>query len=183
MLTLSRVFALALVSIVCASKLDVRQTTNTNAAINTILDNLDITIHHSGPTILTLQANHTLSDTTMGQQMATLESAFNQTANSLAATAVSAGSTTVSPTNDDLSITYSDVMQDVASSLSGIIGTGAVPGFPAMVSTLDPIMAKASLQLNKTSPASLVLVHRMMLDASQFLRDEGFTQTLTALGF
>jgi hypothetical protein len=89
----------------------------------------------------------------------------------------------------------------VASSLSGIIGSGKVPGFPAMVTTFDPIMAKTTLQLNVTSPASLVLVHKMyaispgwqyytdqfsscrMLDASQFLRAEGFTQTLTALGF
>ncbi|KAJ7911471.1 POXA3b laccase small subunit [Mycena leptocephala] len=183
MFALHRFFALALVSVVCASKLNVRQTTNTNAAIITIIDNLDITLHHSGPTILTLMANQTASDTTIGQQMATLESAFNKTTSSLAATAVSAGSTTVAPTNDDISITYSDVMQLVASSLSGIIGSGKVPGFPAMVTTFDPIMAKTTLQLNVTSPASLVLVHKMMLDASQFLRAEGFTQTLTALGF
>lgn len=183
MLALRRVFALALVSVACASKLNVRQTTNTNAAIIAIIDNLDVSLHHTGPTILTLMANQTASDTTIGSQMASLESAFNKTAASLAATAVSSGSTTVSPTNDDISITYSDVMQLTATSLSGIIASGKVPDFPAMVSTFDPIMAKATLQLNITSPASLVLVHRMMLDASQFLSDEGFTQTLTALGF
>ncbi|KAJ6577454.1 POXA3b laccase small subunit [Mycena capillaripes] len=183
MFALRRFFALALVSVACASKLDVRQTTNTNAAIIAIVDKLDVTLHHSGPTILTLMANQTASDTTIGQQITTLETAFNQTAASLAATAVSSGSTTVSPTNDDISITYSDVLQLVSTSLSGIKASGKVPGFPAMVTAFDPIMAKATLQLNVTSPASLVLVHRMMLDASQFFVAEGFTQTLAALGF
>ncbi|KAJ7671542.1 POXA3b laccase small subunit [Mycena polygramma] len=183
MFALRRFFALALVSVACASKLDVRQSTNTNAAINSILDTLDTSVHHTGPTILTLMANQSASDTTIGQQFTALESAFNKTASDLAATAVSAGSTTVSPTNDDISITYSDVMQLVATSLSGIKAQGKVPSFPTLVSTFDPILAKATLQLNVTSPASLVLVHRMMLDASQFLVAEGFTQTLAALGF
>ncbi|KAJ7163938.1 hypothetical protein C8R43DRAFT_1122898 [Mycena crocata] len=183
MLALRRLFALALVSVACASTLNVRQTTNTNAAIISILDTLDIQMHHTGPTILTLMANQTATDATIGQQMTDLGTAFKKASTSLAATAVSAGSTTVSPTNDDISITYSDVLQLVSSSLSGIIPRGTVPGFPAMVTTFDPILANTTLQLNVTSPASLVLVHRMMLDASQFFRAEGFTQTLTALGF
>ncbi|KAJ7746349.1 POXA3b laccase small subunit [Mycena metata] len=183
MFALRRVFTLALVSVACASQLNVRQTTNTNAAINAAVDTLDETLHKVGPTILTLMANQTASDTTIGQQMTALETAFNKTTATLAGIAVSAGSTTVAPTNDDISITYSDVMALTATSLSGIIAQGKVPGFPAMVTTLDPIMAKTTLQLNITSPASLVLVHRMMLDASQFFVAEKFTQTLTALGF
>ncbi|KAJ7039652.1 hypothetical protein C8F04DRAFT_949766 [Mycena alexandri] len=183
MFALRRVFTLALVSVACASQLNVRQATNTNAAINSAVDTLDETLHHVGPTILTLMANQTASDTTIGQQMTALETAFNKTTATLTGIAVSAGSTTVKPTNDDISITYSDVMALTATSLSGIIAQGKVPGFPAMVATLDPIMAKTTLQLNVTSPASLVLVHRMMLDASQFFVAEKFTQTLAALGF
>ncbi|KAJ6468366.1 POXA3b laccase small subunit [Mycena sanguinolenta] len=183
MFTLRRFFAFALISVASASQLHVRQTTNTNAAINSIVDALDVNLRHIGPNILTFMANQTSSDTTIGSQMTALESAYNQTAANLAATPISSGSTTVSPTNDDIGITYSDAMQLTATSLSGIIASGKVPGFPAMVTTLDPIMARATSQLNVTSPNSVALVHIMMLDASQFLRDEGFTLTLTSLGF
>ncbi|KAJ7220169.1 POXA3b laccase small subunit [Mycena pura] len=183
MFSLPRVFTLSLVFVACASQLNIRQSTNTNAAINSILDTLDESIHHISPTILTLMANQTLSASTLGPQMTTLENAFTQADNDLAATAVSAGSTTVAPTNDDISITYSDIMQLVSTTLSGIIPSGDVPGFPTMVQTFDPIMAKTTLQLNITSPASLVLVHKMMADARQFFAAEGFTQTLSALGF
>ncbi|KAJ6613754.1 POXA3b laccase small subunit [Mycena sp. CBHHK59/15] len=178
-----RFFALALVSVACASKLNIRQEANTNAAINTIVDGLDVSMHKTGPSILTLQAQHKFSDITIGEQMLSLGAAFLKADVGLARTPVSSGSTTASPTNDDISITYSDVMQLVATSLSGIIGSGAVPHFSQMVDILDPIIANTSLQLNLTSPGSLVLVHRMMLDASQFLAAEGFNKTLTALGF
>ncbi|KAJ7454687.1 POXA3b laccase small subunit [Mycena latifolia] len=183
MFTLRRFFTLALVSVACASKLNVRQTTNTNAAIISILDSLDETMHQVGPTVLTEMANQTLSDTTVGQQMAMLNTAFNKTATGLAGTAVSAGSTTVKPTNDDVSVTYADSLQLVASTLSGIKATGKVPSFSTMVSTLDPIMAKATTQLNVTLPGSLILVTDLMKDAQQFLTAEGFTLTRTALGF
>ncbi|KAF7334599.1 Small subunit of laccase POXA3a [Mycena venus] len=178
-----RFFALALASVACASKLNIRQATNTNAAIISIVDALDISMHHSGPAILTLQAQHKFSDITIGEQMLELGAAFLKADVGLTKTQVSSGSTTVSPTNDEISITYSDVMQLVSSSLSGVKGTGTVPHFPQMVAVLDPIIANTSLQLNTTSPGSLALVHRMMLDASQFLRAEGFNQTLAALGF
>ncbi|KAJ7352370.1 hypothetical protein DFH08DRAFT_934784 [Mycena albidolilacea] len=175
MFALRSFFALALASVAYAA--------NTNAAINTAVDNLDISLHHIGPTILTLMANQTSSDATIGPQFTALEVAFNKTTTTLAATAVSDGSTTVSPTNDDISITYSDVLQLTSTSLSNIIASGKVPGFAGFVATLDPIIAKTNTQLNTTSPGSLILVHRMMLDASQFFRAEGFTQTLTSLGF
>ncbi|KAJ7905893.1 POXA3b laccase small subunit [Mycena leptocephala] len=178
-----RFFVLALISVACASKLDVRQTTNTNKAILSIVDSLDITMHHAGPAILTLQAQHKFNDITIGEQMLGLGASFLKADIGLAKTPVSSGSTTVSPTNDDISITFSDVMQLVSTSLSGVLGTGAVPHFADMVKVLDPIIANTSLQLNVTSPGSLILVHRMMLDASQFLADEGFNKTLTALGF
>ncbi|KAJ7659247.1 POXA3b laccase small subunit [Mycena polygramma] len=180
---LFRFSALALVSVAYANTLGARQATNTNTAIRAVVDSLDSTMRHVGPTILTLQAQHKFSDTTVGEQMVQLGTAFSKADASLAKTPVSSGSTTVSPTNDDISITYSDVMQLVSSSLSGVIGTGAVPHFPQMVAALDPIIANTSLHLNVTSPGSLVLVHRMMLDASQFFVAEGFNKTLKALGF
>ncbi|KAJ7025968.1 hypothetical protein C8F04DRAFT_1126894 [Mycena alexandri] len=181
-----RFFALALplASVVCASKLDARQAlTNTNAQIMPVVDSLDVTMRHSGPAILTLQAQHKFSDITVGEQMLALGAAFLKADVGLAKIPASSGSTTISPTNDDISIRYSDVMQLVSTSLSGVFGTGAVPHFADMVAALDPVIARTSLQLNVTSPGSLILVHRMMLDASQFFVAEGFNKTLTALGF
>ncbi|KAJ7880105.1 hypothetical protein B0H13DRAFT_1891982 [Mycena leptocephala] len=183
MLTLRHLLTLALVSVACASRLDVRQATNTNAAINKIIDNVDVTMHQVGPTILTIQANHTMSSATLQNQFNKLNTAFRNMDNSLLATPVSSGSTTVSPTNDEISVTLSDAMQLVASSLSGVIGSGTVPDFQNMVATLDPIMANALTHFNSTLPGGLTLVHTMMLDASQFLRAEGFVDTLQALKF
>ncbi|KAJ6602892.1 hypothetical protein DFH09DRAFT_1471024 [Mycena vulgaris] len=176
-----RFFALALVSVVSCSNLAARA--NTNNAINTIVDNLDISLHHTGPTIRASLAQHKFSDITIGVQMVSLGVAFSKARTSLACTAVSTGSVDVRPTNDDISITCSDIMQTFATSLSGIKGTGLVPHFPEMVKILDPIVANASLQLNLTSPASLILVKKMMIDAKQFLLAEGFNLTLAAIGW
>ncbi|KAJ7186438.1 hypothetical protein C8R46DRAFT_1057194 [Mycena filopes] len=115
--------------------------------------------------------------------MLTLGAAFLKADVGLAKIPASSGSTTVSPTNDEISIAYSDIMQLVSTTLSGVFRTGAVPHFASMVAALDPVIAKTTLQLNVTSPASLVLVHRMMLDASQFFVAEGFNKTLAALAF
>ncbi|KAJ7122655.1 hypothetical protein C8R43DRAFT_1032201 [Mycena crocata] len=178
-----RFFTLAFISVACASKLGARQATNTNAAITKVVDKLDISMHHSGPAILTLMAQHKVNDITIGEQMLRLGASFLEADVGLARTPASSGSTTVSPTNDEISITYSDVIQLLSTSLSAIKGTGTVPHFPQMVAVLDTIVAKTSSQLNVTSPGSIGLVHRMMLDASQFLVAEGFNKTLTALGF
>ncbi|KAJ7720019.1 POXA3b laccase small subunit [Mycena metata] len=178
--------ALSLASLVCASKLVARQVealANTNAQILAVVDSLDVTVHHFGPTMLTLQAQHKFSDITVGEQMLALGAAFIKADVGLAKIPASNGSTTVSPTNDDISIAYSDIMQLVSTTLSGVFRTGAVPHFADMVTVLDPVIASTSLQLNVTSPGSLILVHRMMLDASQFFVAEGFNKTLTALGF
>ncbi|KAJ7238286.1 POXA3b laccase small subunit [Mycena haematopus] len=183
MFTLRGLFVLALVSVASASKLDVRQTTNTNAAINKIVDQVDVTVRQTGSTILTLQASHKMTTSTLGSQMTALDTAFKKMDTSLAATPVSSGSTTVSPTNDDIGVTLSDAVQLVATSLSGIIASGTVPGFPTMVANLDPIMSAALAQYNVTLPGQLALVHTMMLDAQQFLVAEGFTKTLATLGF
>jgi hypothetical protein len=102
---------------------------NTNGAINTVVSQLDIQIHHNIPNIracvppraadltltlslsVTMQANHTASDGTVGTQVNQMITAFNTATAGLAGIAVSAGSTTVKPTNDDISIVFSDVMQ------------------------------------------------------------------------
>ena len=57
-----------------------------------------------------MQANHTLNDVTLGIQMLEVGAAFLETDVALAKTPVSSGSTTVTPTNDDISIVYSDTM-------------------------------------------------------------------------
>ncbi|KAJ7059623.1 hypothetical protein C8F01DRAFT_1026288 [Mycena amicta] len=157
--------------------------TNTNAAIKTIVNNLDITMHHFGPTVLRLQANHTLNDATLGKQMQDVGTAFQTARTALSRTAVSVGSTTVTPTNDDISIVYSEVMALLSTSLSGVMRNGAVRNFPQMVATLDPIVANTSLQLNATLPGSLAVVMIMMRDARQFYTAEGFNKTVAALGF
>ncbi|KAJ7176105.1 POXA3b laccase small subunit [Mycena crocata] len=183
MLFFHRLFAVAFVSIACASKLSIRQATNTNAAIKTIVDRLDETMRRVGPAILMLQAENSASSNTVGPQFTTMEMAFTNATNQLKATAVSSGSNTTSPTNDEIGITYSDALQLVSTSLSGLQAQGSVASFATLVATFDPILSNNAAQLNITSPGSLALVHIMMLDASQFLRDEGFTRTLTTLGF
>jgi hypothetical protein len=60
--------------------------------------------------IVTLQASHQANDTTITPQFNDLIDAFNQSANDLAATPVSSGSTTTRPTNDDISINYANVL-------------------------------------------------------------------------
>ncbi|KAJ7510477.1 hypothetical protein B0H11DRAFT_1701638 [Mycena galericulata] len=108
MLALTCFFVLALAS---ASKLNIRQTTNTNAAINSIVDTLDEDLRHVGPTICTDQVYHTASDTTIGQQISNLEAAFSKATQRLSSTPAGAGSTTVSPTNDEIRNTFSDAIQ------------------------------------------------------------------------
>ncbi|KAJ6586519.1 hypothetical protein DFH09DRAFT_1143541 [Mycena vulgaris] len=181
MFALRRLFTLALASVACVGALNARQATNTNAAINRIVDGLDETMRNAGPAILTLMANHRLSPTTLQSQMTTIGNAFNRVTTQLAATRVSSGSTTVTPTNDEISITYSDAMQLVSSSLSGIKRNGAVPNFSSMVATLDTIMARTATQFNTTLPGSIRLVAIMLTDAGQFLLAEGFNKTFAAI--
>ncbi|KAJ7804856.1 hypothetical protein B0H13DRAFT_2388132 [Mycena leptocephala] len=165
MRTLRHLLTLSFVSVAWASKLDVRQATNTNVAINKIIDNVDVTMQctKAGPTIS------------------------------------SSGSTTVSPTNNDISITLSDTMQYIGRDESvGRHWLRHCTGLQSMATTLDPIIAKALSHFNSTLPGGLTLVHTMygllcletlintahrMLDASQFLRVEGFVDTLKALKF
>jgi len=61
-----------------------------------------------------MQANHTATDGTVGTQVNQLITAFTTAHDALASTAVSSGSTTVAPTNDAISIIFSDVMQSVS---------------------------------------------------------------------
>lgn len=60
-----------------------------------------------------MQANHTATDGTVGAQINQLITVFNNAANALTANGVSSGSTTVAPTNDDISIIFGDAMQSV----------------------------------------------------------------------
>ncbi|KAK0495204.1 POXA3b laccase small subunit [Armillaria luteobubalina] len=173
---------LIVASAALASPLQGRQASNTNVAINQVVDALDESIHINIPNILTLQASHQANDSTIGEQINDLTTVFKVAAQDLSNIAVSSGSTTVVPTNDDISITFATVLSLVASGLSGLTAE-IVPEMVSMVQTLDPEVAAASLALNTTLPGSLKLVHTMMLDARQFLIAEGMTQTVAAIGF
>ncbi|KAF7325606.1 hypothetical protein MKEN_00410200 [Mycena kentingensis (nom. inval.)] len=181
MLALRSVLALALVASSYAGILLPRA--NTNAAISPIVDQVDMTMRHVGPDILTITANQTLSTATLTPQFNRMNTSFTAMRTGLAGVAVSSGSTTTHPTNDDLSKVVGDAVVLVATSLSGVKATGKVPNFAALVSSLDPTIAGALKQFNTTSPNGLALVHIIMIDARQFLVAEGFTQTNAALGF
>ncbi|KAG6864471.1 hypothetical protein C0991_009305 [Blastosporella zonata] len=160
MLAFRALFALAAAASAFANPLTARQTTNTNQAIHDIVSALDLSLHVSIPTILTMQANHTATDGTVGTQINSLITAFTTAQTALAATPVSIGSTTVSPTNDDISIIYADVMSLLASGLSGLTPS-VVPSFTSLVSRLDPSVAGATTQFNTSLPNSVKLVHLM----------------------
>ncbi|KAJ7249605.1 hypothetical protein C8J57DRAFT_1079423 [Mycena rebaudengoi] len=111
MFTLSRIFTLTFVSVTCASRIGVRQATNTNAQILEVVDSVDSNLRHVGPAILRLQANHSLSDVTLAEQLAFVGAAFTAAELRLQGIPVSSGSTKVRLTNDDISLVYADAMQ------------------------------------------------------------------------
>ncbi|KAF9000693.1 hypothetical protein BDQ17DRAFT_1359365 [Cyathus striatus] len=153
-----------------------RQTQNTNNEISAIVDALDMQAHVNVPNIGGFGQY-------IGTQVDQLVAAFKTAASDLSNTTVSSGSNTTSPTDDDISVTFSDVMQILATGFSGI-STSTVPSFGSMISDLDPVVAASAMALNTTLPGSLVLVHDMMLDAQQFfIKEGGWTQTLQSLGF
>ncbi|THV01028.1 hypothetical protein K435DRAFT_718394 [Dendrothele bispora CBS 962.96] len=176
------VFALAFVASAFANPLFSRQDSNTNAAIDPVVSKLSVRAHDSIPTILTLQANQTASDATIGPQINDLIDALNETTTSLQGISPSSGSNDTDPTNDDLSVVFGGVVSLVASGLSGLT-TATVPSLNDMFGDLDPALAASITAFNTTAPQSFNFVHILMLDASQFLRDEGLSQSLTALGF
>ncbi|KAK0204534.1 POXA3b laccase small subunit [Desarmillaria ectypa] len=175
---------LLVASTTLASPLQGRQanTANTNAAINQIVDALDQSIHINIPNILTLQASHKANDSTVGEQISDLITVFRAAAEDLSNIPVSSGSTTIRPTNDDISVTFATVLSLVASGLSGLTAQ-VVPSMFSMFQGLDPQVAAATTALNTTLPNSIKFVHTLMLDARQFLIAEGFTLTTAALGF
>ncbi|PFH53176.1 hypothetical protein AMATHDRAFT_45788 [Amanita thiersii Skay4041] len=160
-----------------ANPLVARQTTNTNEQINAVVDALHLTTRHTFVDIVTIQANETTADATINPEVQALISAFNTATTDLSNIAVSSGSQTDTPTNDDISITYADIMQVAATSLAGLADDGSSLG------DLDPVIANNVNQLNTTLPGSLGLVHILMLDARQWFQLAGFPLTLTALGF
>jgi len=178
------VIALAAASLAFANPLVARQTTNTNAQISAVLDELAVQVHHNIANIETMQANGTATDGTIGVQMQQMDAAYTSAASALLAIPVSAGSTTVQPTNIEISRVFGETLQFVASGTSGLGEQGTVPTFNAMLAQLDPLVANALNALITTLPGSLSFVHILMLDAQQFLVKEGsWPETLAALGF
>ncbi|KAG7089925.1 hypothetical protein E1B28_011557 [Marasmius oreades] len=178
----SSIFSLACLTAVIATPLHPRQTTNTNVRINQIVDALDIAIHVNIPDVQNLEASHRANANTIGPQFDQLVTAYNTATRNLNATAISSGSNTTMPRNDDIGVTYATALSLTTSGLSGLSPT-VVVGLPAMFAKLDPAIAASVVALNRTLPGSGSLIHTMMLDARQFLQRENMTQTLTVLGF
>ncbi|KAF8912347.1 hypothetical protein CPB85DRAFT_1413169 [Mucidula mucida] len=155
---------------------------NTNPQIMQIVSSLDQSIHINIPNIVTLQASHKANDQTVGAEIDDLVTVWRTAAEDLSNTPVTSGSTTDSPTNDEIGVFFSECYSLIAAGLSGLT-TATVPSFADFVDELDTQTAAAAIAYNATLPGGLSLVHIMMLDAQQFLVAEGFTETLAALGF
>ncbi|KAF9496658.1 POXA3b laccase small subunit [Pleurotus eryngii] len=180
----SRSILFALVAVTALAKpLEVRQTTNTNAQIEQVVDSLDESIHIIIPNILTLQAQERATDATIGEQITQLATAFQTSTSDFAQIPISSGSTTDSPTNDEISVFYADGLQQVASGLSGLGQIPELTSLSSMMTALDPTIAASVQAFNKTLPGAIGFVNTLMLDAQQFLTLEGLTQTRSALGF
>ncbi|KAJ3567518.1 hypothetical protein NP233_g6316 [Leucocoprinus birnbaumii] len=178
------IVTLATAAFALANPLEVRQSSNTNPQIAAILDPLSVRNRNIVVNIDTMQANGTATDGTIGVQVQNLISLYNSASSSLLAIPVTAGSTTVQPTNIELSRTLGEALQALSTGLSGIQAQQSVPNFSAMISQLDPAVAATVSAFNTTLPGGNDFVHILMLDASQFLRDEGaWPETLAALGF
>ncbi|KAJ8517083.1 hypothetical protein ONZ45_g5684 [Pleurotus djamor] len=177
------VVTLAAAATIVAKPLQSRQTTNTNAQIQQVIDSLDESIHIIMPNILTLQAQEAATDATVQDQVNELLTVFNASTNDFKIIPVSSGSTTGFPTNDDISIFFADILQQVATGLSGLNRVPGLDMLSTFMANLDPVIASSIRALNTTLPGSINLVHTMMLDAQQFLTSEGLTKSRTALGF
>ncbi|KAF5379702.1 hypothetical protein D9615_005679 [Tricholomella constricta] len=156
---------------------------NSNVDIHNVVSELDMQVHINIPNILRLQASHTATDSTIGAEVDQLVTAFENAQSALSDIRVSKGSTTRFPTNDEISVVYGDIMQLVATGVSGLT-PAVVPSITSIIARLDQPVSAASTQLNTTLPNSIYYVHTLMLDAQQFLVKEGtWPLTLAALGF
>jgi hypothetical protein len=101
---------------------------------------------------------------------------FTDASSALNAIPVGSGSTTVQPTNVELSRVFGETLQyvralfpdtgrltvanrNLATGLSGLQAQGTVPSFGNSVSQLDPAVAGTATALNTTLPGSLGFVH------------------------
>jgi len=178
------ILTLGAATLALANPLIPRQTTNTNARIAPVVDTLSTRSRQIMFDINTMQANNTATDGTVGVQVQNYITQFNNANNALKAIPVSSGSTTVQPLNIEISRTFGETLQLISTGLSGLKAQGTVPNFSTMVAQLDPTVAATATQLNTTLPGSLGFVHTLMLDAQQFLVQEGaWPETLAAIGF
>nr|CDJ79839.1 laccase small subunit precursor [Leucoagaricus gongylophorus] len=178
------VATLATTALALANPLITRQTTNTNPQIGDVLNKLSILNREIFFNIVTMQANNTATDGTIGVQVQNLITGFNGATSDLLAIPVSAGSTTDLPRDIDLSRVLGESLQITATGFSGLQAQQSVPNFSAMIAQLDPAVAATINALNTTLPGATGFVHILMLDVSQFLRDEGaWPETIAALGF
>lgn len=124
----------------------------------------------------TLQANNTASDGSVDPIIQQMVTSFTDASSALNAIPVGSGSTTVQPTNVELSRVFGETLQyvralfpdtgrltvanrNLATGLSGLQAQGTVPSFGNSVSQLDPAVAGTATALNTTLPGSLGFVH------------------------
>jgi len=184
MLFFRTILTLGAATLALANPLVARQAANNNARIAPILDTLSTQARLIMFQINTLQANGTATDGTVGAQVQQMITRFTTASSSISAIPVGVGSTTVQPTNIELSRTLGETLQLVGTGLSGLQAQGKVGTFGSMVAQLDPTVASTVTALNTTLPGSEGFIHTLMLDVQQFLHDEGsWTQTLASIGF
>ncbi|KAF9266472.1 hypothetical protein L218DRAFT_857848 [Marasmius fiardii PR-910] len=106
----SSILSFACLTAVLANPLQSRQTTNTNARINQIVDAIDIQVHVNIPNIQNLQATHSVNASTVQPQLNQLTTAYNTASSNLNATAISSGDNTTFPRNDDIGVTFSTAL-------------------------------------------------------------------------
>lgn len=125
------ILALAAATVALANPLAARQATNTNPQISEVLDTLSVQMRQhlfdigeyesvrekfmtkKPPLPDTMQANGTATDGTIGAQVQQMITDYTTASSSLLAIPVSAGSTTVQPTNIELSRVFGETLQYV----------------------------------------------------------------------
>lgn len=154
MLFFRTLLTLAAATLALANPLIARQATNKNAQIGPILDDLSkdsrlimFQISKSKASFLgtrgemkcqfffidTMQANGTATDGTVGVQVQQMITNFNSASSAINAIGPSAGSTTVQPTNIELSRTLGETLQYVIFFLLFAFSERKVLGLPCLI--------------------------------------------------
>ncbi|TDL20774.1 hypothetical protein BD410DRAFT_790442 [Rickenella mellea] len=109
---------------------------------------------------VTLLANGHADENTVASQFNDLQKVFTAASSGFLTIAPAAGSNTTSPTNDELSVEFGTVIQDVASGLSAIT-PARVSNAADLFASVDSIIAQSAKNFGITRPGGLTLVHTL----------------------